>query len=343
MIRVLIVDDSALMRAFLSRVVHSQPDMDVVAVAADALVAIEQIRLRSPDVITLDVEMPRMNGLDFLAKLMAVRPLPVVMISSLTRNGAQTTMRALELGAVDFVAKPQDLAQLDACALDIAEKIRAASMARLPRRPLQAPHAVSPRKAQPTGPAAGDSLIAIGASTGGVEALREVLAALPPAMPPILVAQHMPPGYTDTFARRLDASCELRVKEAQDGEPALPGVAYIAPGGRHLTVLRRGASYALRVSDDAPVNRHRPSVDTLLRSVASAARDRAIGVMLTGMGADGAEAMLALSAAGAYTIAQDEASCVVFGMPRQAIALGAVREVLPLGQVARRLIELSGA
>lgn len=343
MIRVLIVDDSALMRAFLSRVVHSQADMDVVAVAADPLVAIEQIRLRSPDVITLDVEMPRMNGLDFLRKLMSVRPLPVVMISSLTRDGAQTTMRALELGAVDFVAKPQDIAQLDACAHDIAEKIRAASMARLtrgPRRTTVPAPVVPPRRSLPVACASPDALIAIGASTGGVEALREVLGALPAAMPPILIAQHMPPGYTETFAKRLDASCELGVKEAQDGEPALPGVAYIAPGGRHLAVQRRAGGYAVRVNDEAPVNRHRPSVDTLFRAVAGAARERAIAVMLTGMGSDGAQAMLDVSAAGGYTIAQDEASCVVFGMPRQAIALGAVREVLPLGRVARRLAEL---
>jgi two-component system, chemotaxis family, protein-glutamate methylesterase/glutaminase len=349
MIRVLIVDDSALMRAFLTRVVRSQSDMDVVAVAADPLVAIEQIRLRSPDVITLDVEMPRMNGLDFLRKLMSVRPLPVVMISSLTRDGAQTTMRALELGAVDFVAKPQDIAQLDACAQDIAEKIRAASMARLPRgpqgprRPMVAAPTVAPRRPPSPAHVSSDALIAIGASTGGVEALREVLSALPAAMPPIVVAQHMPPGYTETFAKRLDAGCELAVKEAQDGEPALPGMAYIAPGGRHLTVVRRAGGYAVRVSDDAPVNRHRPSVDTLFRAVASAARERAIAVMLTGMGSDGAQAMLDVSAAGGYTIAQDEASCVVFGMPRQAIALGAVREVLPLGRVARRLVELCAA
>jgi two-component system, chemotaxis family, protein-glutamate methylesterase/glutaminase len=341
MIRVLIVDDSALMRAFLSRVVQAQPDMNVAAVAADPLVAIEQIRLLSPDVITLDVEMPRMNGLDFLGKLMAVRPLPVVMISSLTRDGAQTTMRALELGAVDFVAKPKELAELEASAHEIVEKIRAASTARLQRHAPSAGPAA--RGTRPAGPRAADSLIAIGASTGGVEALRQVLCALPAAMPPILVAQHMPPGYTDTFARRLDAICEIGVKEARDGEPALPGVAYIAPGGRHLTVLRRGTAYALRVTEEPPVNRHRPSVDTLFRGVAGAAGDRAIGVMLTGMGGDGAEAMLQLSAAGAYTIAQDEASCVVFGMPRQAIALGAVREVVPLGQMARRLIELSGA
>lgn len=347
MIRVLIVDDSALMRAFLSRVVHAQPDMDVVAVAADPLVAIEQIRLRSPDVITLDVEMPRMNGLDFLRKLMAVRPLPVVMISSLTRDGAQTTMRALELGAVDFVAKPQDIAHLEACASDIADKIRAASMARIGRRaaapPVERVAAPMPVRAAPLiARHSQAAMVAIGASTGGVEALRELLSALPATMPPIVIAQHMPPGYTDAFARRLDASCEIGVKEAQDGEPSCPGVAYIAPGGRHLAVVRRGSGYALRVTDDPPVNRHRPSVDTLFRAVGAAARERAIAVMLTGMGADGAEAMLQLNAAGAYTIAQDEASCIVFGMPRQAIAIGAVREVVPLAGIARRLVELCG-
>jgi len=352
MIKVLIVDDSALMRAFLARVVGAQPDMEVAAMAADPLVAIEQIRLRPPDVITLDVEMPRMNGLDFLRKLMSVRPLPVVMISSLTRDGAQTTLRALELGAVDFVQKPSELAQFEAAAAEIADKIRAASIARLPRRTAPAAPAVvqaapswsaaAPPPVQPRAFAAG-RVIAIGASTGGVEALREVLCALPPGMPPIVIAQHMPAGYTETFARRLDSICGIEVRQAEDGEPALRGVAYLAPGGRHLALVRRGAAYALRVHDDAPVNRHRPSVDTLFRAVATAARDRAIAVMLTGMGADGAEAMLQLSAGGAYTLAQDEASCVVYGMPRQAIALGAVREVLPLAHIARRLVELSGA
>ena len=346
MIKVLIVDDSALMRAFLARVVQAQPDMEVAAVAADPLIAIEQIRLRSPDVITLDVEMPRMNGLEFLRKLMSVRPLPVVMISSLTQDGAQTTLHALELGAVDFVAKPADLAQFEASAAEIADKIRAASLARLPRR--AAPGATSPVSpppalAAPRPLAAGaDRVIAIGASTGGVEALREVLSALPMGMPPILVAQHMPAGYTETFARRLDSICRISVKEARDGEAALSSVAYIAPGGRHLALARRGLGYVVQVNDEPPVNRHRPSVDTLFRTVAGAAGGRAIAVMLTGMGADGAEAMLQLRSAGGYTLAQDEASCVVFGMPRQAIAAGAVREVLPLGQLARRLVDLAG-
>ena len=345
MIRVLIVDDSAVMRAFLSRVVGAQPDMEVVAVAADPVVAIEQIRLKSPDVMTLDVEMPRMNGLDFLRKLMAVRPLPVIMISSLTRQGAEITMQALELGAVDFVQKPADVSQFEASVNDIADKIRAANSARVAQyRPRPASVASVPRAPRPytPGPAALDRVIAIGASTGGVEAVREILTALPTGMPPILIAQHMPAGYTETFARRLDSICEIGVKQAQDGEPALNGVAYIAPGGRHLTLVRLRTSYSLRITDDPPVNRHRPSVDALFRTVARAALGRAIGVMLTGMGADGAEAMLELSNAGAYTLAQDEASCIVFGMPRKAIAMGGVREVLPLGHMAQRLVELSG-
>jgi two-component system, chemotaxis family, protein-glutamate methylesterase/glutaminase len=343
MIRVLIVDDSAVMRAFLGRVVSAQPDMEVVALAADPVVAIEQIRLKAPDVMTLDVEMPRMNGLDFLRQLMAVQPLAVVMISSRTREGADTTMRALELGAVDFVPKPADLSQLEASADDIADKIRAAHSARVVRHRPRATALAGGAAGPMPRPAVSDRVIAIGASTGGVEALREILGALPARMPPILIAQHMPAGYTETLARRLDSVCRIDVKQAEDGEAALSGVAYIAPGGRHLTVVRRASGYALRVTDDPPVNRHRPSVDLLFRTVAHAVRARAIGVMLTGMGGDGAEAMLELSNAGAYTLAQDEPSCVVFGMPRQAIALGAVREVLPLGRMAGRLIELSAA
>jgi two-component system chemotaxis response regulator CheB len=342
MIRVLIVDDSAVMRAFLGRVVASQPDMELLGASPDPLLAIDRIRRSPPDVITLDVEMPRMNGLDFLRNLMAVRPLPVIMISSLTRQGAETTMRALELGAVDFFPKPASFDALEATAQEIAEKIRAAAGARvLRRRPVAAP-APPPRPAlptppPPTGPAAMHRVIAIGASTGGVEALRELLAALPPEMPPILIAQHMPPGFTETFARRLDTLCRIHVKQAEDNEIVRTGVAYIAPGGRHLMLARRSIHYVLRVTDDPPVNRHRPSVETLFLSVARAAGGAAIGIMLTGMGGDGAEAMLEMSRAGAHTIAQDEASCVVFGMPRQAIAAGGVREVTPLSDIAARL------
>ena len=346
MIRVLVVDDSAVMRAFLGRVIGAQPDMELLGVAPDPLLAMDRIRRNPPDVITLDVEMPRMNGLDFLRNLMALRPLPVLMISSLTRQGAETTMRALELGAVDFFPKPASLDALESGAQEIVEKIRAAAAARVvrrslaPQRPAPPPRPL-PARAEGAAPLAQGLVIGVGASTGGVEALRTLLAPLPPEMPPILIAQHMPPGFTETFARRLDSLCRMRVKQAEDGEPVHRGTAYVAPGGWHLTVARRGLGYALRVTDDPPVNRHRPSVDTLLRSVAKAAGAQAIGVMLTGMGADGAEAMREMNDKGAHTIAQDEASCIVFGMPRQAIVLGGVREVLPLADIGKRLEALA--
>lgn len=342
MIKVLVIDDSAVMRSFLGRVVGAQPDMELAGVVPDPLLAIERVRRAAPDVITLDVEMPGMNGLDFLRNLMAVRPLPVIMISSLTREGADTTLRALELGAVDFFPKPDSFAELDELAFDIAEKIRGAAQAKVVRRrALVPPERSFQRVARARAPASG-TVIGIGASTGGVEALRSMLTELPAEMPPILVAQHMLPGFTETFARRLDAICELQVKQAEDGEEACEGCVYVAPGGRHLKLERRLARYVLRVTEDAPVNRHRPSVDTLFRSLQQAAGAQAIGVMLTGMGGDGAEAMLALRDGGAHTIAQDEATSVVFGMPRQAIALGAACEVVALPQMARRLRELAG-
>jgi two-component system, chemotaxis family, protein-glutamate methylesterase/glutaminase len=342
MIKVLVIDDSAVMRAFLGRVVGSQPDMELAGVVPDPLLAIERVRRASPDVITLDVEMPGMNGLDFLRNLMAVRPLPVIMISSLTREGADTTLRALELGAVDFFPKPDSFSQLDELALDIAEKIRAAAQAKVVRRkPVAPPERVFQRVARPRAAATGQ-VIGIGASTGGVEALRSLLTELPPTMPPILIAQHMLPGFTETFARRLDAICALQVKQAEDGEEACEGCVYVAPGGRHLKIERRVARYVLRVTDDAPVNRHRPSVDTLFHSMAQAVGAQGIALMLTGMGGDGAEAMLAMRRSGARTIAQDEATSVVFGMPRQAIAVGAACEVLPLPQIGKRLKELAG-
>jgi len=344
MIKVLVIDDSAVMRAFLGRVIGAQPDMELAGVVPDPLLAIERVRRFTPDVITLDVEMPGMNGLDFLRKLMAVRPLPVIMISSLTRQGAETTFRALELGAVDFFPKPASFEELDGVGLDIAEKIRAAAQARVvPKRSAAAGERAAPRPQSLARPAALGTIIGIGASTGGVEALRCILTEFPDEMPPILIAQHMLPGFTDTFARRLDAICEITVKQAEDGEPPRQGVAYVAPGGRHLMLTRRASGYVLRLTDDPPVNRHRPSVDTLFRSMSEAAGEHAIGVMLTGMGADGADAMLGLRRTGAHTIAQDEASCIVFGMPRQAIEIGAAEEVLALGDVARRLRELSEA
>jgi two-component system chemotaxis response regulator CheB len=285
-----------------------------------------------------------MDGLAFLARLMQWRPLPVVMVSSLTARGAETTLRALELGAVDFMAKPQlaSVADLDSYAEQVAEKVRAAASARVARRAMaSAPAPAQRRLARPAQALATDRVIAIGASTGGVEALRTVLSQLPSTMPPILVAQHMPAGFTRSFAQRLDGACELRVKEGEDGEPLASGHAYIAPGGKHLTIARHAGALRTRLSEEPPVNRHRPSVDVLFRSVANAAGARAIGVMLSGMGADGADAMLELRARGARNLAQDEASCVVFGMPKQAIAAGAVHDVLPLDEIARRLVELS--
>lgn len=342
MIKVLVIDDSAVMRSFLGRVIDAQPDMEVAGVVSDPLLAFDRIRRSAPDVVTLDVEMPGMNGLDFLGKLMALRPLPVVMISSLTRQGADATMRALELGAVDFFPKPEALDGLDEVAADIAEKIRAAAQARVSRRGASMP-APPARPARLARPAAPDAVIGIGASTGGVEALRVVLAQLPNDLPPILIAQHMLPGFTAPFARRLDTLCKLTVKEAENGERALPGVAYIAPGGRHLLLTHRPAGYVLEVNDEPPVNRHRPSVDAMFRSMAEVAGPQGIGALLTGMGADGAAGLLQMRAAGAWTLAQDEASCVVFGMPRKAIELGAAAQVLALDGIAARLEALCDA
>lgn len=346
MIKVLVIDDSAVMRAFLARVVGAQPDMTLAGVVPDARLAFDRVRRTAPDVLTLDVEMPGMNGLDFLRHLMAVRPLPVIMISSLTQQGADTTLRALELGAVDFFPKPADFQVLDALVPEIAEKIRAAAQARVARRGAAAP-AQPQTPAAPRLPAAGPAtaagapVIGIGASTGGVEALRAILTRLPAEMPPILVAQHMLPGFTEAFARRLDAICAMRVKEATDGEEVHEGTVYVAPGGRHLLLARRAQRYLLRVTEDPPVNRHRPSVEVLFRSLVEAAGAAGIGVMLTGMGGDGAEALLALRQCGARTLAQDEASSVVFGMPRQAILLGAACEVVALQAMAPRLRELA--
>jgi two-component system chemotaxis response regulator CheB len=343
-IRVLVVDDSAVARAIMAQVVNAQPDMMVAGLASDPILAMDRLRTSNPDVITLDVEMPRMDGLEFLGNLMRVNPLPVVMVSSLTARGAEVTMRALELGAVDFIAKPafSEVPGLDAYAEQVADKIRAAAAARVRQRTGEAATgpAASHRPRPPMRTASGARVVTIGASTGGVEALREVLKPLPEDMPPILIAQHMPPGFTRSFAQRLDSLCALRVKEAEDGEPLQRGHAYIAPGGLHMLLASRSGRLETRLNDEPPINRHRPSVDALFRSVAKHAGARAIGVMLSGMGADGAEAMLELRRAGAWNIVQDEASCVVFGMPKQAIAAGAVHEVLPLRELSQRLSEL---
>jgi len=337
-IRVLIVDDSALVRALLTEIVRAQPDMEIVGAARDPYAARTLIRETNPDVITLDVEMPRMNGLEFLARLMQLRPTPVLMISSLTERGAEVTMRALELGAVDFVAKPRlgIAGGLEAAAEEIVSKIRVAARARLRRAPAGA------RPAPPL-PAAGfsgtEKLVFIGASTGGTEAIKDLLVSFPPDYPGTLITLHMPPGFTQRYAERLDRSCRITVREARDGEPVLPGHAYVAPGDHHLRIARSGSDYLVRVSQDEHVNRHRPSVDVLFASAAKHAGPNAIGVLLTGMGKDGAKAMLEMRQAGAWTIAQDEASCVVYGMPREAVLLGAAAEVLPLDRIAGSIAE----
>jgi two-component system, chemotaxis family, protein-glutamate methylesterase/glutaminase len=347
-IKVLCVDDSALVRSLMTEIVNSQPDMHVVATAPDPLVARELIKLHNPDVLTLDVEMPRMDGLDFLEKLMRLRPMPVVMVSSLTERGNEITLRALELGAVDFVTKPKvgiRDGMLD-YAEKLADKVRAASRARV-RQATHATQAASvPVQGLPAKPAphfnnplvSTEKLVIVGASTGGTEAIREVLVPLPPDAPAVLIAQHMPPGFTKSFAQRLNGLCRISVKEAEHGERVLPGHAYIAPGHAHLVLARSGANYVAHLSDAPPVNRHRPSVDVLFRSAATHAGKNAIGVILTGMGRDGAAGLLEMQQAGAYTLAQDEASCVVFGMPREAILLGGASEIAPLSEMSRRVM-----
>jgi two-component system chemotaxis response regulator CheB len=343
--RVVVVDDSALVRSLLTEIVNRQPDMECIGSASDPFAAREMIRNLNPDVITLDVEMPRMDGLDFLSKLMRLRPMPVVMVSTLTERGAEVTLKALELGAIDFVAKPKigvsdGLKQL---ADEITDKIRTAAKARVakPQAPASAAAGAAAKPALPSsiGRLSTEKLIFIGASTGGTEATKEVLMSLPPDSPGVVITQHMPPGFTRSYANRLDGLCKIRVKEAVDGERILPGHAYIAPGGFHLSVERSGANYIARVSDGEPVNRHKPSVEVLFESAARVVGQNALGIMLTGMGADGAKAMRQMRDAGSYNVCQDEATCVVFGMPREAINHGAANEVLPLGKIAGHIIE----
>ncbi|MEA3639099.1 MAG: chemotaxis response regulator protein-glutamate methylesterase [Lamprobacter sp.] len=342
-IKILCVDDSASIRARLTEIINRRPDMEVVAVASDPIIARELIKLHNPDVLTLDIMMPRMNGLDFLEKLMRLRPMPVVMISSRTQPGSEETRRALELGAHDVIAKPRvgSNTGLEAESANIVNKIRAAaastSLASQPRKksaPIRLPapiRAAAPRRTN------GEDLLVIGASTGGTEAIREVLEQLPASSPPVLVVQHMPAGFTRSFAERLNRTSPLWVKEAEQGEPLLQGCAYIAPGDQHLKVERRGSQYFAQLDAGPEVNRHRPSVDVLFHSVAQQAGKRARGALLTGMGKDGAAGLLAMRNSGAFTLAQDEASCIVFGMPREAILRGAASEVAPLEQIADRL------
>ncbi|SAI71288.1 chemotaxis-specific methylesterase [Bordetella ansorpii] len=345
-IKVLCVDDSALVRGLMTEIINGHPDMEVVAVAPDPLVARDLIKQHNPDVLTLDVEMPRMDGLDFLEKLMRLRPMPVLMVSSLTERGGEITMRALELGAVDFVTKPK-LGIRDGLleySEIIAEKIRAASRARLRKSTPPAEGAAAPAPQRLRSPfSSSEKLVIIGSSTGGTEAIREVLRPLPPDSPAILITQHMPAGFTKSFAQRLNTMCAVTVREAVHGERVLPGHVYLAPGGEtHMRLGRSGANYVIELFEGDPVNRHRPSVDVLFHSAAESAGHNAIGVILTGMGKDGAAGLLAMRRAGAHTIAQDEASCVVFGMPREAIALGAAEDVVTLSNISERILDRLG-
>jgi two-component system chemotaxis response regulator CheB len=338
------------MRQVLTELLAHDPAIEVIGTAGDPYIAREKIKALNPDVLTLDVEMPRMDGLTFLEKLMAGHPMPVVMVSSLTEAGCQTTLRALELGAVDFFTKPKiDLREgMEEQTLDLVAKVKGAATARVRSSRLRVPGSglnskPETRNSQPLVSAGAmikttDTIIAIGASTGGTEAIRELLEVLPPNTPPIVITQHMPEKFTKTFADRMDTLCRIRVKEAEDGDSVLPGYALIAPGNYHMTLTRSGARYAVQLNQDPPVNRHRPSVDVMFHSVAKHAGANSVGVILTGMGGDGAAALLEMKKAGAYTIAQDEGSCVVFGMPKEAIKLGGVDKILPLSQISASVL-----
>ena len=346
-IRVVVVDDSALVRSLLSEIINRQVDMECVGAANDPLIAREMIRELNPDVITLDVEMPRMDGIDFLARLMRLRPMPVVMISTLTDRGAEVTLRALELGATDFVAKPRlGLANgLTELSEQIVEKIRVASVAKIRRIqgasvPLEllGSGSISPVSPNLLGRASTEKIVFIGASTGGTEAIKEILVRMPADSPAIAITQHMPPGFTTSFAARLNGLSQITVKEAENGERIIPGHAYIAPGGTQFSISRNGANYVAVVEDGELVNRHKPSVEVLFRSAAAVVGPNAFGIMLTGMGGDGALAMRLMKDSGSYNYVQDENSCIVFGMPREAIAHGAASEVLPLDEIAGALL-----
>lgn len=345
-IRLLIVDDSASMRHLLQAMLSRFNDIKVVGTASDPYVARDKIKELKPHVITLDIEMPRMNGLAFLERLMRLKPMPVVMVSSLTEQHAEPTLRALELGAVDFIAKPKNGTKeaLAAYAEDLANKIRAAAATPVDRLDMVNATWFSRTRIEPTAQLLNPArlsrkLVAIGASTGGTEAIREVLQQMPDSIPPIVIVQHMPEFFTTMFARRLDQTCRITVSEAQNNMVATAGCAYVAPGHSHMEVERHGNQYVIRLDQGPPVNRHRPSVDKLFRSVEKSVGKDAVGVLLTGMGADGAPGLLALREAGAHTIAQDERTSVIFGMPRAAIALGAAKEILPIQQVGKRILD----
>lgn len=350
-IKVLVVDDSAVVRATMTAVLSASPDIEVIGVAADPFIAADKIRDQLPDVITLDVDMPRMDGITFLQKIMSQHPIPVVVCSALTQEGAQTTMRAFEYGAVEVIAKPQLGTKrfLEESSARIQDAVRAAASARLdllghsvrkPAGPKHSADAVIPKRRARVTERASEKVVAVGASTGGTEAIRTLLASMPADGPAILVVQHMPREFTRHFADRLDNICEMQVKEADEGDMVAPGRALIAPGDRHMALRRTGDAYRVELLDGPLVCRHRPSVDVLFRSVAQVAGRNSIGVLLTGMGDDGAAGLLEMREAGARTIAQDEATSVVFGMPAEAIRLSAAESVLGLPLIAEHVLEV---
>jgi two-component system chemotaxis response regulator CheB len=347
-IKVLVIDDSAVMRKLLVELINRAPDMETVGSAPDALVAREMIKTLNPDVLTLDVQMPKMDGIEFLSRLMRLRPMPVVMVSSFTQAGSDTTLRALELGAVDYIGKPRmDSARsIEEYAQELLEKIRTAHGARLQRQSPVAAVSPFPASTSPRVPgraiAIGGKIVFLGASTGGTEAIKEFLMGIPADCPPILIVQHMPESFTASFAARLDSLCPPHVIEAQGGEQIESGTVYIAPGHSHMQIKRSGNGYVTELLKTEPVNRHRPAVDVLFDSAAGLVGRNAVGVILTGMGKDGAQGLLRMREAGARTFGQDEASCVVYGMPREAALVGAVEEVSSLNDIARRVLATLG-
>jgi len=336
-VRVLIVDDSAVMRQLLTTLLSSDPEIEVVGSAPDPIVARDRIKALNPDVVTLDVEMPRMDGLSFLRKIMTLRPTPVVMVSTLTQAGAEATLEALEIGAVDFIAKPSgDINEVFAG--ELQTKVKSAARTKVGMRHAGAPKTQSPRPARARG--SNDKIVVIGASTGGVEALKVVLMGLPSDCPPVLITQHMPPRFTAAFAERLNRECPMAVSEAVHDEVIEPGHVYIAPGSHHLQLGRRNGRNVCLLSDGPPVSGHRPSVDVLFRSAAQAATAIAVGVILTGMGKDGAEGMLELRKAGVHTLGQDEQSSLIYGMPRAAFERGAVMKQFSLVRMSDAILDV---
>ena len=350
-ISVLIVDDSAVVRQVLTEQLAADREIEVMAAAPDPIFAMKKMEARWPDVIVLDIEMPRMDGLTFLRKLMSERPTPVVICSTLTEKGAETTMQALSAGAVSIITKPRAGLKgfLQDSANDVATAVKAAARARMSKVSASAGTVSAPLEATHVTPVRGamskttQQLVAIGTSTGGTQALEVVLRALPALCPGIVIVQHMPEKFTDMFAQRLNGLCKIQVREAKDRDRVLPGLALIAPGGKHMKIERSGAHYITRIFDGPPVNRHKPSVDVLFRSVADQAGKNAVGFILTGMGGDGARGLKAMHEAGAHTVAQDEKSSIVFGMPKEAIALGAADKVIGLGEVAAEIMRSASA